>query len=745
MKSKFAQSIGLFAIAVGLLFPASPQSYAANPDHLLVSEVYYDTNLSNEPEEYVAVTNPTTSTVSVSGWTIGNGTNQVSFPASTSIASNQTIYITKDASKFKTEMLFSPTFEYATDSDPAIPQMVTSGTVPTFANSGGQAVLKNGTSIIDAVKYGTSTYSCTCWTGANVPTVSGGVIMVRDKSETTGEWEDTDTAVDFNGLRVYQAGQSRFDTPTFNFSGTVTAYTSPDSSYATVTTLFNAATSSIDLNVYEFQSTYLMNTLKAALARGVAVRVFLEGQPVGGLTDQGKYVAQQLVNAGAQVRFIINDSANQTFKRYRFDHAKYSIIDGNKVFMQSENFKSTGTPTTNTQGNRGWGIVINNSNFANYVQNVFNTDWNPNSKDSFPYTPGTAYGEPTAGFVPDTSNPSGNYPAPFATAKTVTGTFNVTPVFAPDSTFSEKGLLGLIKGATNSLFVQQLYINKYWGTSTNQKPDLYLEEVINAARRGVEVRVIMDSAFLDDADAKDNQYTVEYINNIAATEGLNMSAKLMNLTATHLEKVHNKGVIVDRNKVLVSSINWSENSPTNNREAGVIVENSEIAKFYEGVFWWDWNDGSGGISDPATVKVSEVYYDTVGDDNAEEYVELYNPSSTTIDVSGWTLTDNGGTYTLPSGTTIPATGFMTVSRNAAGFSTLFGKQPSVSGMTLSLSNTGDKITLKNNAGDEKDFVAWENYVSGWIVTATTGKSIYRSNLSTDTDTNADWVAGTPTP
>ncbi|MDF2650605.1 MAG: hypothetical protein K0Q73_6410, partial [Paenibacillus sp.] len=53
----------------------------------------------------------------------------------------------------------------------------------------------------------------------------------------------------------------------------VTAYTSPDSSYATVTNLFNSATSSINLNVYEFQSTYLIITLKAALARSVAARV----------------------------------------------------------------------------------------------------------------------------------------------------------------------------------------------------------------------------------------------------------------------------------------------------------------------------------------------------------------------------------------------------------------------------------------------------------------------------------------
>lgn len=734
-----------------VLVPSSTVIQAASPDHVLITEVYADTNLSNEPEEYIAITNPTSSSVNISGWSLTNGTNIMSFPTGTSITAGQTLYVTKNASKFLQEFVtITPNFEYGIDSNTTIPQMISS--ISSLVNSGDEVILQNGSTIIDAVIYGSSTYSGIGWTGSTIPAKSAGTIIVRDRTESTGLWEDTDSVADFDNLRVFQAGQSRFDTPSFTFTGTVTPYTSPDSSYSTLTNLLNNAKTTIDLNVYEFQNTYLLTSLKNAIARGVKVRIFLEGQPVGGLLDQSKYVAQQITNAGGQVRFIINDPTNERFKRYRFDHAKYAIVDGTSVFIQSENWKETGVPTTNTYGNRGWGIIVQNTNFASYVKNVFEADWNPSFRDSFPYTPGTAYGDPSAGFIPDTSNPTGSYPALFP-SKNITGTFTVTPIFAPDSTMlREKAILGMIRNAKTELLVEQLYIHKHWGSTTTGSPEttpnIYLEEVINAARRGVKVRVVLDSAFLDASDPRDNQYTVQYINQIAANEGLDMEAKLINLSALHLEKVHNKGVIADQ-KVLVSSINWSENSPINNREAGVIIENTDVANFYKEIFWWDYTDGASN-QDPdggtlGKLRISEVYYDTVGNDADEEYVELYNHSNQSLDLSGYSLADNSGTYKIPAGTTISAGQKLVVATNQTGFQALFGFHPDLAGMNLSLSNTGDQLTLKDASGNTLDFVSYENYVAGWGIAASTGKVIARSNPATDTDIVNDWVVANPTP
>ena len=40
----------------------------------------------------------------------------------------------------------------------------------------------------------------------------------------------------------------------------------------------------------------------------------------------------------------------------------------------------------------------------------------------------------------------------------------------------------------------------------------------------------------------------------------------------------------------MSSINWNINSPTRNREVGVIIENAEVADYFTSVFSWDWKN-----------------------------------------------------------------------------------------------------------------------------------------------------------
>jgi len=154
---------------------------------------------------------------------------------------------------------------------------------------------------------------------------------------------------------------------------------------------------------------------------------------------------------------------------------------------------------------------------------------------------------------------------------------------------------------------------------------------------------------------------------------------------------------------------------------------------------------SSSVSSVTKIVFAEVYYDTVGTDSKEEYIELYNPQSYTVDLSGWQIQDNQYTYTIPTGTIIQANGYLVIARNAAGFNALFGFNPDVSGLTLSLGNSGDKLTLFNTTGAQIDFVAWENYVAGWSITANTGQVIKRISVLVDTDTVNDWMVTAPAP
>jgi phosphatidylserine/phosphatidylglycerophosphate/cardiolipin synthase-like enzyme/exonuclease III len=142
---------------------------------------------------------------------------------------------------------------------------------------------------------------------------------------------------------------------------------------------------------------------------------------------------------------------------------------------------------------------------------------------------------------------------------------------------------------------------------------------------------------------------------------------------------------------------------------------------------------------------SEIYYDTIGTDNVEEYIELYNTQSTTVDLSGWQIMDNVNTYTIPQGTFIQGNSYLVIARNSVGFNTLFGHNPDVSGLTLSLGNTGDKLTLFNATGSEIDFVAWENYITGWSITTPTGQVLRRTSVLEDNDIVSDWLVAVPNP
>lgn len=139
--------------------------------------------------------------------------------------------------------------------------------------------------------------------------------------------------------------------------------------------------------------------------------------------------------------------------------------------------------------------------------------------------------------------------------------------------------------------------------------------------------------------------------------------------------------------------------------------------------------------------ISEVYYDTIGDDSKEEWIELYNPTQNAINLDGYNLSNNYKDWRLPN-VTIASLAYISIARNGTGFFNLYSCNPDIDNMTLTLANNGDNLTLKN-ADQEIDFVAWGGS-RGWNIHADTNMSIVRNN--TDTDSADDWLNNTvPTP
>lgn len=103
------------------------------------------------------------------------------------------------------------------------------------------------------------------------------------------------------------------------------------------------------------------------------------------------------------------------------------------------------------------------------------------------------------------------------------------------------------------------------------------------------------------------------------------------------------------------------------------------------------------------VVISEVMYDSKSSTDME-WVELYNPGPSAVDIGGWVLTDDDtyptlsgeGKCVIPAGTTISAGGFLIISKEDPG---LTGAVQCTGSGSFIFGNSGDNIALFNSSGE----------------------------------------------
>ncbi|WP_067077441.1 phospholipase D-like domain-containing protein [Methanoculleus horonobensis] len=510
-----------------------------------------DSYLSGDPDEYLVLEG----TGLLDGYALSDGEGGYRFPPGTRIDGRLTV--ARSGAAFERSHGYLPDFEIE-ERTSAVPDVSPNGNL-LMANRADELLLYRGTTLVQQI----------AWPG-DVCAREGQIHYFED-----GVWDP----------RPLFIGQSRLKPQTFE-DVAVTAFAAPDCSYEVFSAAVAGAQREILVNVYEFTDEKMASDLISALERGVAVTVLLEGGPVGGLSPEGRAVAGALNRSGIPVLSMTTTDAAHA--KYRYDHAKYLVIDGSTVLVGSENFKPGGYPAPGLQGNRGWGVLLEDLELAAYFREVFLFD--------------AAGGDivPLGGTATELYTPwAPDYEVEFVPCRAEGA--RVTPVVSPDTSSL---ILELIEGAETSIAIEQAYITNETACDFNP----YLAAAIDASRRGVAVRVLLDSAWFNTEGDADNDEMVENINRIAAAEGLPLEARLADLEANNLDKIHNKGVIVDGHTVLVSSINWNANSPAFNREVGVIVEHPEIGAYYAAVFEDDWDasdrSNANGAPGPDRIKTA---------------------------------------------------------------------------------------------------------------------------------------------
>jgi phosphatidylserine/phosphatidylglycerophosphate/cardiolipin synthase-like enzyme len=344
----------------------------------------------------------------------------------------------------------------------------------------------------------------------------------------------------------------------------VNAFSSPDSSFLVVYDLLERTENEMQIMVYALTNWFLIEAIHDALTRNGSMEITIivswkwASPAERSLTKGAFYNLSQNAAFGSNLQLYYSEDTD-----LEFTHAKFMIFDGEYLLIETANWAKSGIPPATSAGNREWGVVIQQSDVVNYFMETFVHDLTLDNVE--PYVPNIVDEEEFSDNIT-----TGSYPAPFEN-QTFTGSMSIQCVLSPDNDIPT--IVALINSATTTLEVQQMYSKMDWHGNANQ----FNDAIIAAAARGVTCRVMLDN----------RSSGMQEVGEMLVALGVQVAFS----NQSYFGWTHNKGVIVDGNKVLISSINWSFESTHENREAGVIITHSGVANYFKQIFNWDWDVG----------------------------------------------------------------------------------------------------------------------------------------------------------
>jgi len=339
-----------------------------------------------------------------------------------------------------------------------------------------------------------------------------------------------------------------------------TAFLLPDSPEIPMETL-RSAEERLFVAGYTFTAERVADALIAAGERGVDVRVLVDAEPVGGVAAPQAHTLDRLAAAGVDVRVVGVGAA-----RFEFHHPKYAVAD-DRALVLTENWKPSGVGGASS---RGWGVRTENGSTASALASLFRDDADaPDTRAWRSFRDGKRFESAPAA--------NGSFPTQFAPEQVRVR--NVTLLTAPGN--AESRLVDAIDGADSRVDVLQ--------PSLGRQDNALVRATLRAAQRGVEVRILLSGAWYS---AEENAALVSWLNDWAERTDAPLTAKIAEPGGRY-EKIHAKGLLVDDDLAVVGSLNWNENSATENREVALALRGPEPVAYYRESFDADWSGGGG--------------------------------------------------------------------------------------------------------------------------------------------------------
>jgi hypothetical protein len=359
---------------------------------------------------------------------------------------------------------------------------------------------------------------------------------------------------------------------------------SPDGGWKMLKPFLEATTTTLTVGLYDFTSAHVESTVVGAMA-GKQLTLVLDHpakNPTADLTDtQTVGELESGLGAGLSQSWALarTDPQADAWIFPTAYHIKVAVRDHEAFWLSSGNWNNSNQPDIDPGANtadartarhydRDWHVIIEEPTLANTFEQYILHDQQIAAQHNRP--PGTA-GAPVP--PPSLPNSETHKFVQFFDPVTITDTMKIVPVLTPDPGVYAGAAKDLIASATQTLYMQFQYIEPPRAGVTDAAGFLDLiGAVVDRQKAGVDVKIIM------------SQFeTLPYLEQL---QGLGLD--VVNSAKTQ-RNVHNKGIVVDAQTVLVSSQNWSTDGTLYNRDAGVIIHNAQAAEYFQTIFLHDWD------------------------------------------------------------------------------------------------------------------------------------------------------------
>jgi phospholipase D3/4 len=254
---------------------------------------------------------------------------------------------------------------------------------------------------------------------------------------------------------------------------------------------------------------------------------------------------------------------------------------------------------------------------------------------------------------------------------------------------------GLFTEAESTIEISQMYMLWYRSESRGAILFSFYDRLIEAARRGVKVRILLDSTTLEGNASPTYGRMRDSLNRFP---GIEVRAVDFRPLSQYPEcMLHTKYLIIDGRVSVIGSHNWSYSAFTDNRELSLLVRDAMTARQLRHVFETDWLVAKGGF--PPVVS---------GDTVPES-------GDTIRDLSGDTIPNRGDSGHVPSSGHVRGTLTLVVSspdrlRDSTLLSTVDALRRITGKARLNLDIEVNSLTTRVDFGDSKRFLLLDSLI-----------------------------------